>query len=1047
MEVAEAVDKGASFQPPEGLPTKITADGGAEVSPHARAAVALEFCAGSARLSASLRENGVVCLGIDHHTNRHDCMAPVVSIDLSTEDGHAHARRLLEAADPFYVHLAPPCGTASRARDIPLGKGKHGPRPLRSTTHPQGLPGLQGQDLARVEAANHIYRFVTEVCTHCLRRGIHCSVENPRGSYMWSLPAFGRLRAEGFKCVDFQACAHGSRRPKWTTWFTNSSIFDSLEAVCPGDHEHASWGVQCKDGTRSFATAEEAAYPALLCRRVARAVATAARERGLLLDGHSHQLARTAAAANRQTVKYPPAIPEFLEVRSIPAGGLQVGYVTHEAQPSFPAGFKVLDIRQPKGVKGGSSVAEVGVYRTPAQFVQVAENTAFPPDQQCGLPDELAVALFRQLVDGPRATARKMARCARRLVQLAASCKTENAACLASLEEGVAEVLASKRLHLMERLLAEVNHCDGELMNDIKKGFNLTGQVHSSGIFDADFKPAMMSPEDLKRQAVWVRHLALATTRSSGNDEVDAALWNETMKDVERGVLRGPFEPKDLDAMFPEGWVLNRRFPVIQAGGAKVRAIDDMSASMVNATVSTKEKLTLHGVDHVAALCRLMHTAWQKDDAVVIVLRNDQVLRGKLHPGWKTEGALDLVGTTFDLKAAYRQLAIAPAERWAGPICVFDPNKSGPSIFLPWALPFGAVTSVYSFNRAARALWTLGVRLMGVTWLNFYDDYPLVSFKALAAQSEKGVDVLLQVLGWAVSDKREPMKTAFNCLGVSFQFGPAESREFIVSNKEGRVEGIVDEVRRILKDDRCPQSVAAALVGRINFAESQLFGRFSKVGARALYECAARGGAGLRLPRVLWEALDWLSDFLPKVRPRRVDCSSQQRPLLVFTDGAVEGDVVTMGAVLFDPHCGKVHWFGEAVEPKLVKEWRLYIPSGKVIGQAELLPVLLARQTWANQLAGKKVHFFVDNEAARFGLIKGFSDSPPSRAILNAIASLPPPFPAATWVSRVPSSSNPADLPSRLDFAAMKDWPTAVRDRPCQPETLTLSPGRSVFVE
>ena len=62
--------------------------------------------------------------------------------------------------DLLFVHVAPPCGTASRARETPLPRalaqiGVHEPPSARSEAHPAGLPGLASVQLklaARVSA-------------------------------------------------------------------------------------------------------------------------------------------------------------------------------------------------------------------------------------------------------------------------------------------------------------------------------------------------------------------------------------------------------------------------------------------------------------------------------------------------------------------------------------------------------------------------------------------------------------------------------------------------------------------------------------------------------------------------------------------------------------------------------------------------------------------------------------------------------------------------------------------------------------------------------
>ena len=59
----------------------------------------------------------------------------------------------LESDLVAWVHIAPVCGTCSRARQIRNG----GPRPLRSDTYPMGLPDLTSEERQRVDLANKMY--------------------------------------------------------------------------------------------------------------------------------------------------------------------------------------------------------------------------------------------------------------------------------------------------------------------------------------------------------------------------------------------------------------------------------------------------------------------------------------------------------------------------------------------------------------------------------------------------------------------------------------------------------------------------------------------------------------------------------------------------------------------------------------------------------------------------------------------------------------------------------------------------------------------------
>ena len=88
----------------------------------------------------------------------------------------------------------------------------------------------------------------------------------------------------------------------------------------------------------------------------------------------------------------------------------------------------------------------------------------------------------------------------------------------------------------------------------------------------------------------------------------------------------------------------------------------------------------------------------------------------------------------------------------------------------------------------------------------------------------------------------------------------------------------------------------------------------------------------------------------------------------------------------------------------------------QLIGQAELLPVLLAQEVWRDRWRDRRVLLFVDNDSARHALIRGTSPAGASAAIVGRFWESEASYGAYTWIERVPSVSNPADAPSRLEF-------------------------------
>ena len=157
------------------------------------AARSVEIFAGTARITKSMKEAGFDALGIDWAGGKAKPEAEVLLLDLCTEPGRKAMWSQLQRPGLFHVFLAPPCGTASRARERPIPaalrrKGAPEPRPLRSAEHPAGLPGLAGQDLARVQSANLLYELTARVVEHAASRGATFTVENPARSWFWAYP-------------------------------------------------------------------------------------------------------------------------------------------------------------------------------------------------------------------------------------------------------------------------------------------------------------------------------------------------------------------------------------------------------------------------------------------------------------------------------------------------------------------------------------------------------------------------------------------------------------------------------------------------------------------------------------------------------------------------------------------------------------------------------------------------------------------------------------------------------------------------------------------
>ena len=130
---------------------------------------------------------------------------------------------------------------------------------------------------------------------------------------------------------------------------------------------------------------------------------------------------------------------------------------------------------------------------------------------------------------------------------------------------------------------------------------------------------------------------------------------------------------------------------------------------------------------------------------------------------------------------------------------------------------------------------------------------------------------------------------------------------------------------------------------------------------------------------------------------------------------------------MWDPEDETLEAFGAYVGDDLLGYLTVGGTKRQIVGQSELLPCIAAKTVWRRRLRGRRVVLYVDNEAARFGLIKGTSPTKDSAWLLDEFWRREAEAETNTWVERAPSACNCADHPSRGKFEVCPDLGTKAR--------------------
>jgi len=244
-------------------------------------------------------------------------------------------------------------------------------------------------------------------------------------------------------------------------------------------------------------------------------------------------------------------------------------------------------------------------------------------------------------------------------------------------------VLKGKKLLLWKEILVDLQYKDAGVIDDVIKGFSLTGWPEYSLDHLLKLAPAL--------------NAAVTVALTSATDgEHDQFVWDETQKEVEQGWLY------PADHCKPE--CIAKRYPLQQAN--KVRLMDDFSINGVNAAYGLREKLRVQSIDQ---LCSYL--------AYILDHCNDPV-------------ALELVGRMFDFKQAYRQFGVDPYHHELLKIAVRKPGGSY-KLFRVGALPFGAVGSVTytAFLRISNCTSFIALKALHLVLTAFFDDFTVVCSK------------------------------------------------------------------------------------------------------------------------------------------------------------------------------------------------------------------------------------------------------------------------------------------------------------------------------
>ena len=206
---------------------------------------------------------------------------------------------------------------------------------------------------------------------------------------------------------------------------------------------------------------------------------------------------------------------------------------------------------------------------------------------------------------------------------------------------------------------------------------------------------------------------------------------------------------------------------------------------------------------------------------------------------------------------------------------------------------------------------------------------------------------------------------------------------------------------------------AERLRGRLVFFEGFTFGRVAQVAVKHLGKHGLGSDGAVRLSTDVRWALKMITLRIQQAKPVLVSALAVQTTF-IFTDGAFEQERGTFGGVLVSSEGRCLSYFAGELSRSAMKF--LLESSAHPIYELELLPVLIAMHVWGAACSAQQVVYFLDNEPARIGMIKGSGGTAIADRLISKAAAVECQLGLHAWYARVPSHSNIADDPSRFHF-------------------------------
>ena len=558
-----------------------------------------------------------------------------------------------------------------------------------------------------------------------------------------------------------------------------------------------------------------------------------------------------------------------------------------------------------------------------------------------------------------------------------------------------------------------------DLVVNLVRGFRTVGQIPDSGLWRPVDRPASMSFDDFKTtNPNWVYECrGRVRARAKREPSMVEACWVATVKERDAGLIYGPFTITQLNKPSAEGypgfgfgmWRPLPRYAIWN--GVKWRCIDNAALSLTNqaGTGMTETIYTDRADAPLRVGVRFHELGAPRDEPLVHVCM-----------GGGTDDAFSAYSRVPGADEGYTTVMVAvPAN------ALYPGSPSTELCFRKPGLNFGLVCAPVLWYCVPEPLVAFSRRAFGVPVTRFYDDHQ-VSEPSYAAGSGQAVHFQLHEIARFHFDigKHTPWGRTILYTGVLTDWtndsGTGDGCGVVyVGATRDRRDKIMALVDSAVERGSLSPTEASSVRGKARFCVAPVFGRLGVAVVHLLRKRQIADDTS-EIDAELMDALAWLKVAVDLLPPFEVRLPRDIRPpLVVLTDASFEIGHTWIGFVVCCPWNG-MRWAGAPSPDWLMRLLASHKERQTYIGQLEAVvcasPCMSLPESY---FRNRTVLHYVDNQGALYSLINGRSNDFDMNRIVFVTLMRHTYLSCNVWFEYVPSASNIADLPTRLDSDAI----------------------------